>query len=67
MTTDCDDNFDCIRNSNHVYCKVENCVDNKVHFIKCLNENYCPYRMLFGHSYICNCPTRKEIYNKFGI
>lgn len=66
-TTKCQKGFKCLKNDNHVYCKVENCVSNKVHFVRCLSGNYCNYKLPFGNSIICNCPTRKEIFNKYGI
>lgn len=66
QTLRCEKNFDCLNNYKHVYCKVENCVNNSVHFIKCLDNNYCTYKMPFGNSFICTCPTRKEIFHKYG-
>ena len=66
-TTNCEKNFECLNNDKHIYCKVEDCVNNKVHFVKCLNVDYCVYKMSFAQSFICNCPTRKEIFNKYGI
>lgn len=66
-TTQCDKGFICLNNKDHVYCQVENCVNDEVHFIKCLSDKYCNYKMSFGKSYICNCPTRKEIFNKYKI
>ena len=62
-TVHCTKDFDCLRNNN-ICCKVENCVDKKVHFVEC-SEIFCNYKMKFGRSYICTCPTRKEIYNKY--
>ena len=66
-TTNCEKNFDCLTNDKHVYCKVENAINNEVHFVKCLHDDSCTYKMSFGYSYICTCPTRKEIFNKFSI
>ena len=66
-TIKCEKNFGCLTNDKHIYCKVENSVANEVHFVKCLDNNYCTYKMSFGQSYICNCLTRKEIFNKYGI
>jgi len=66
-TTNCEKNFGCLNGHNHVYCKVESCVNNEVHFVKCLNEDHCLYKMNFGDSIICSCPIRKEIYNKYGL
>ncbi len=65
-TTKCEKDFNCLQNKTHVYCQVDSCLNYEVHFIKCKNEEYCIYRMSFGESFICNCPTRKEIFNKYG-
>ncbi len=65
-TTKCEKDFSCLRDKKHIFCKVEFCINDEVHFIKCLNEEYCTYKMSFGESFICNCPTRKEIFNKYG-
>lgn len=65
-TRSCATNFDCLTNEKHVFCKVENCLRNTVHFIECMRNKYCSYKMSFGNSFVCTCPTRKEIYNKYG-
>jgi hypothetical protein len=61
----CNKLLSCIENDKHVLCQVKHCVDNKVHFIKCLHNNECDYKMSFGSSYYCSCPVRKEIYKKY--
>lgn len=66
-TTNCLKNFDCIKSDNPLLCKVEECLNKKVYFVKQKNHKYCPYKMSFGLSTICNCPTRKEIFNKYVI
>ena len=48
-------------------CKVEMCIADKIHFIKCMNERACNYRITFGYSFVCTCPVRKELYNKYKI
>ena len=63
----CEKNFECLKSNMPVYCKVENCVSKKVHFVKCLDNSHCSYKMTFGSSKICTCPTRKEIFNKYKI
>lgn len=63
----CIKNFDCLNNDMHIYCKVEYCCNNKVHFIKCLDNQYCSFQKSFGFAFMCTCPLRKEIYNKYGI
>jgi len=64
-TVHCTKDFDCLKNNN-IHCKVENCVNNEVYFVECCEKNPCNYRVNFGNSHICTCPTRKEIYNKYG-
>ena len=66
-TTNCIENFDCLNNTNHIYCQVENVVSDRVIFVKCLNGDYCKYKLNYGNSYICGCPTRIEIFRKYGI
>ena len=65
-TTDCRRNFDCIKNDKHIFCTVENCINDEVYFVKNSYNKYCPYRMSYGNSYLCHCPTRQEIFNKYG-
>ena len=66
-TTQCKKNFNCLSSEKHIFCKVESCVNGSVHFIKCLDEENCNYRSSFGNSLMCNCPTRKEIFNRYNI
>ena len=66
-TVRCEKDFACLSEKTHVYCKVENCINKKIHFIERKDLFQCRYVMCFGDCYICTCPTRKEIYNKYGI
>ena len=59
-TTLCEKLFDCLNSEDHVYCNVEECINDKIHFIKCLHNDYCIYKIPFGNSHCCRCPTRKE-------
>ena len=63
-TVYCKKDFDCIKNNN-ICCKVVDCVNKEVYFVEC-RKFFCNYRLNYGNSDICNCPTRKEIYNKYG-
>ncbi len=65
--TECDNSLQCLKNPENIKCKVERCIEKEVHFIKCLYKSTCSYKMSFGHSYLCNCPVRKEIFNKYKI
>jgi hypothetical protein len=65
-TTKCENEFACLKDNNYELCSVVSSVHDNVIFIECLNWKPCAYRMSFGvSSYICNCPTRKEIYRKY--
>lgn len=66
-TTDCEKGFSCLNGKIYDLCKVESCINEKVHFIKCANDGYCTYQDPFGYDFVCACPTRKEIYNKYKI
>ena len=65
-TTKCKKNMSCLSKSRDL-CEVELCVESKIHFIKCGNIEPCNYRVPFGYSYVCLCPVRKELYNKYNI
>lgn len=67
-TTRCRNNFACLQGDGPCFCVIEDCVDEKVHFIVpgAVIGN-CDYRMDFGFSYTCNCPVRKEIYNQYRL
>lgn len=66
-TKDCNKGMSCLLSDDYALCEVVDCVNNKVHFIKCLDKKYCTYKMSFGNEFICNCPVRKELFNLYGI
>ena len=61
----CDKRLMCLSNTGKPYCKIGNCVNNKVLFLTKL-ERVCPYYLEFGYGHICNCPVRKEIFRIYG-
>ena len=49
-------------------CPVAKCIEGRTHYIKCLDNNECPYRdSIDGLYYKCSCPVRMEIYNKYQV
>lgn len=66
-TKKCDKDFSCLKGQHEDLCPVKDCVNGKVHFVECLNSTQCLYKTSFGESFICNCPTRKELFNKHKI
>ena len=65
-TTKCEKEFACLASHAQKCCKVEHSVAGKVLFVESLDENECRYKVHFGYSFMCTCPTRKEIYLKHG-
>jgi hypothetical protein len=63
-TTSCERTYACLKGKEHIYCKVKEIVVDKIHFISCLNKSYCNYKVDFGLSQVCSCPTRIEIFKK---
>jgi len=66
-TTHCKKAFSCLTGDRKDLCTVEQCVSEKIHFIKCLNDSFCFYRHSFGMGHFCACPTRQELFNKYEI
>jgi hypothetical protein len=64
QAVNCDQNYACLKNSGSNCCKTDFCVNDKILFIKDLKRE-CSYSKSFGYSYICNCPVRMEIFNKY--
>jgi hypothetical protein len=60
----CKNNYSCVSGDTSCLCEVQSLINNSVLFVQpCSNS--CSYIMPFGHSYICSCPTRKEIYRYY--
>lgn len=66
-TTQCKKKFECLSIDSNVYCKVEKCLVNKDLLVECSVRKYCIYKTPFEDSFMCSCPTRNEIFNKYGI
>jgi len=64
-TIKCRFNFACLKNNGFPKCVVDYSVKGNVVFLKKVREEMCPYKMSFGYSYICHCPIRYEIYEKY--
>ena len=68
-TTDCKKGFLCLEGNREKFgkVKVKECVDGKIYFLECLVETKCSYKISFGTSYYCSCPTRKELFKKYNV
>ena len=64
-TNHCNHGFECLKSEDHyLKTKVEKCLDGEILFVNCTNR-HCNYKMNFGKSATCYCPTRKEIFKKY--
>jgi len=63
----CRKNHSCLSGKRDDICKVELNVEDKIHFVKCMSSEPCSYRISFGYSYVCLCPVRKELFNRYNI
>lgn len=63
----CNKDCVCISSQSSPYCSIKDCVVGEIHFINCLEANFCPYKIPFGEGIVCSCPVRKEIYNKYKV
>ncbi|MCX9011739.1 MAG: hypothetical protein OIN66_11535 [Candidatus Methanoperedens sp.] len=66
-TSRCKKNFSCLSGEISTLCKVEFCIEDKIHFIRCVTTMPCSYKIPFGYSYVCICPVRKELHNRYKI
>ncbi|MBI9070515.1 MAG: hypothetical protein JEY94_02895 [Melioribacteraceae bacterium] len=64
----CNYNHSCVETgkcNGYDLCKVEDTVGLDVLFIEYRNEHSCGYMLNYGNSYMCTCPVRKYIFNKY--
>ncbi len=70
-TTKCGKSFSCLSSKRRDLCKVgsklESCEGETALFCEPNNDEFCAYKRPFGDYCICDCPTRKEIYNRYKI
>ncbi len=65
---DCTKGLNCLVDDKHRHCPVAKCIEGRTHYIKCLEDTECHYRVsIDGLYYKCTCPVRMEIYNKYHV
>lgn len=60
-TDKCEKNFFCLSGEGNGFCHIIDRTGDTF-FVKYKKDKNCPYNLSFGDSFICNCPTRAEIY-----
>ena len=66
-TKECSKDFSCLSSEEKDICKIGKGINGEVYFLECKDAGSCNYKKTFKDCYLCSCPTRKEIYNKYGI
>lgn len=64
--TDCKKGFSCLNQETRDICKIGYCVEEMYYFIEDRDID-CNFRFNYGYATMCRCPTRKELYSKYGI
>jgi hypothetical protein len=67
QTIKCTLSFQCLDDERRDICSVELSLREKGCFLKTVKPIACRYRVSFGDSYLCTCPTRLELFNKYKI
>ena len=63
--TKCPKRLACLKGDSEL-CAVEKCVGGAALFVSCLTQEYCPYQQRYGYTgYLCTCPVRQEIHQKY--
>ena len=64
-TDKCSEQYSCLQGKNECLCEVEDIFDGRILFVRPRQSRACIYRISFGYSYVCNCPTRQAIYRNY--
>lgn len=67
MTYDCIKGFSCLSGRNECLCEIADYVNDELLFIKQDSDCVCHYKRSFSDSFICACPTRREIYKCYTV
>jgi hypothetical protein len=67
QTTRCEKGFCCLSQMRVELCKVEYYAEYGVLLIRCATPKPCPYKMPYGHAWICTCPTRLAIFKRYHV
>jgi len=69
LTTKCPYDFECLGNNYWRSCSIERELHgNGLEIKDKCDKGLCDYSMLFGSSmYLCHCPARREIYERYNI
>ena len=66
-TTKCKNNFSCLNGEKEFLCEVRSSAGYNSLIINPKSNRDCAYLNPFGSSFFCFCPTRSEIYRRYGV
>lgn len=66
-TTKCRYNFSCLNGVKECLCEVRSSNGHDTLFITSSSDRDCIYCAPLKNSYLCFCPTRREIYKRYKI
>jgi hypothetical protein len=66
-TTKCMNDFSCLNGEEDHLCEIRYPWDETFFWIDPKFDRDCKYRTSFGTSFLCLCPTRREIYRRYQI
>ena len=65
-TTKCSSGFKCLTDETHPCCvPASPVIEGYGLFVQTARQHSCPYSMSFGNGFICNCPSRYEIFLRY--
>jgi hypothetical protein len=67
QTTKCPYSFQCLNDDIESICSVQWILKENGCFLKTVKPDSCPYKVKISSSYMCNCPTRHELFVKYRI
>ena len=65
QTKKCRLDFECLKGGECPKCAVEYIILDDGCFVKPAQKENCEYLLSFGYSWICTCPTRCEIFQRY--
>lgn len=64
----CIQNQSCLSEKGRGLCEVESLLSDRMLFVKPEDKcAYCNYSLRYGHSTICSCPVRGELYRRYNV
>ena len=66
-TTRCLHEFACLRNGAECLCKIQYHILRELYFVENSDSCRCLYCIPCASSYVCTCPTRKELYERHHV